>query len=296
MDNRFFDDEMIAVLQRPWSWRLVTPFFPPDTRPVTDGRHQRWRSAQSAASQSLNAPGVLIVLKGSTTHGFGDKLYRCGPGTVVYFDGRVRGDQGYPPWSPDTTHLWIIVTPREVYGCLHAIRAGRSRQIRDTICLFGPEEGAFLIRHLREWAERTPPIPADVIRMRLVSAVAFMVARMVALGFEEQSPRATASDRDIRLERIRRHILQTAGRGVRLDQLARMAGYSKFHFLRLFRAHAGESLRDYINGCRVRRVQELLKAGLPLKVIGEELGFASPSSFSRWYRQHKLPSDAQAAT
>jgi AraC family transcriptional regulator of adaptative response/methylated-DNA-[protein]-cysteine methyltransferase len=48
---------------------------------------------------------------------------------------------------------------------------------------------------------------------------------------------------------------------VSLDALARRAGYSRFHFLRMFRDHTGLTPRSYAEGVRARRLQAALVAG-----------------------------------
>ncbi|MBA2479933.1 MAG: helix-turn-helix transcriptional regulator, partial [Planctomycetes bacterium] len=89
------------------------------------------------------------------------------------------------------------------------------------------------------------------------------------------------------IEAIKRHIAQTAGNGVTLDQLARIAGFSKFHFLRVFKKHTGTTVHAYVNECRLQRVAELRAAGLTQKDIGARLGFSCPAAFSRWFKGRK---------
>jgi len=62
-----------------------------------------------------------------------------------------------------------------------------------------------------------------------------------------------------------------------------MADYSKFHFLRLFRCHSGQTVQEYIDECLRQKVRRLLAQGRTHKSIGETLGFSNPASFSRWY-------------
>jgi transcriptional regulator GlxA family with amidase domain len=87
-----------------------------------------------------------------------------------------------------------------------------------------------------------------------------------------------------KMEAIRRHIQETGGVDASLDHLARVAGYSKFHFLRLFRQHTGRSVHECVNQSRLRKVEEQLADGLALKAIAVKLGFSCPAAFSRWYR------------
>ncbi len=62
-----------------------------------------------------------------------------------------------------------------------------------------------------------------------------------------------------------------------LDALAARAGYSKFHFLRLFRAHTGLTPRSYAEGVRARRLQAALAQGARVADAVAESGFGSES-------------------
>jgi AraC family transcriptional regulator of adaptative response/methylated-DNA-[protein]-cysteine methyltransferase len=62
-----------------------------------------------------------------------------------------------------------------------------------------------------------------------------------------------------------------------LDALAARAGYSKFHFLRLFRQHTGLTPRSYAEGVRARRLQEALAGGARVADAVAESGFGSES-------------------
>lgn len=62
-----------------------------------------------------------------------------------------------------------------------------------------------------------------------------------------------------------------------LDALAVRAGYSKYHFLRLFQAHTGLTPRSYAEGVRARRLQAALAGGARVADAVAESGFGSES-------------------
>jgi AraC-like DNA-binding protein len=76
------------------------------------------------------------------------------------------------------------------------------------------------------------------------------------------------------------------GEAANLDQVARAAGLSKFHLLRLFRAVFGETPMKYAEGLRLQRAAERL-AG-PRGLIDEiafEAGYDTASAFGRAFRR-----------
>src|SRR5262249_8177059 len=62
-----------------------------------------------------------------------------------------------------------------------------------------------------------------------------------------------------------------------LDTLATRSGYSRFHFLRMFRDHTGVTPRAYAEGVRARRLQGALANGSRVADAIAEAGFGSES-------------------
>jgi AraC family transcriptional regulator of adaptative response/methylated-DNA-[protein]-cysteine methyltransferase len=62
-----------------------------------------------------------------------------------------------------------------------------------------------------------------------------------------------------------------------LDRLAARAGYSRFHFLRIFKHHTGLTPRSYAEGVRARRLQAALAAGDRVADAVAGAGFGSES-------------------
>ena len=143
--------------------------------------------------------------------------------------------------------------------------------------------------HAGLWRQGTSSVfraglPAELIRLRLLASLAEVVATLVEEGYRD-----TAGDPQHRFQRekiaaICRHIRKTGGADASLQNLAQIAGYSKFHFLRLFQRHTGQSIHAYVNQSRLLKVEAMLARGLILKTIAAELGFSCPAAFSRWYR------------
>ena len=62
-----------------------------------------------------------------------------------------------------------------------------------------------------------------------------------------------------------------------LEALARRAGYSRFHFLRMFRGHTGLTPRSFAEGVRARRLQAALSGGARVVDAVLDAGFGSES-------------------
>ena len=62
-----------------------------------------------------------------------------------------------------------------------------------------------------------------------------------------------------------------------LERLAQRSGYSRFHFLRMFRDHTGVTPRSYAEGVRARRLQASLAGGARVVDAVLDAGFGSES-------------------
>lgn len=66
-----------------------------------------------------------------------------------------------------------------------------------------------------------------------------------------------------------------------LAELANLAGMSRARFATHFKVVTGDTPADYIAGWRIMLAQRLLRRGLPLKHVAQEVGYGSASAFTR---------------
>jgi AraC-like DNA-binding protein len=70
-----------------------------------------------------------------------------------------------------------------------------------------------------------------------------------------------------------------------LDEIAGEAFYSKFHFIRLFKASYGRTPYQYLTTVRISRAKELLQTGKSIQAVCISVGFESVSSFSGLFKK-----------
>lgn len=70
-----------------------------------------------------------------------------------------------------------------------------------------------------------------------------------------------------------------------LESMARLTGYSSYHFLRLFRLVMGKTPNRYLTDCRLARAKLLLvSTGLSIAQVATQSGFAQSSYFIKVFR------------
>ena len=108
------------------------------------------------------------------------------------------------------------------------------------------------------------------------------------------------SDYTKRIERVIAAVAASLEQEQALPSTATLAGianFSPFHFMRVYRALAGESLGATVQRLRLVRASHLLaRSAAPISEIAGRVGFETPQAFARAFRQHfgMAPSEARA--
>ena len=73
-----------------------------------------------------------------------------------------------------------------------------------------------------------------------------------------------------------------------LEKIADIAGYSKYHFSRIFKKYNNVSYIQYINGKRIKAAERLLiDPSLSVTEVAMRAGFASLTTFNRAFKKAK---------
>jgi len=135
-----------------------------------------------------------------------------------------------------------------------------------------------------------PVTDAALIESRLLLALGEAVStahrhRRLAIRTPAAKP-STRAHLVSRIEAARRRMKQADGVGCDLESLAREAGLSRFHFLRLFKAMHGVTPLAYAERLRVRAAEARLHSGgRSVGEVAAALGYESPSAFARAFRR-----------
>ena len=88
-----------------------------------------------------------------------------------------------------------------------------------------------------------------------------------------------------RINRVIDYLRGNLDRQVKLEELAKVACFSEFHFHRIFSAVSGETLNKFTNRLRLEKAARLLRySDQSLTDIALDCGFSSSATFSRAFR------------
>ncbi|GBG09825.1 hypothetical protein PAT3040_04495 [Paenibacillus agaridevorans] len=116
-----------------------------------------------------------------------------------------------------------------------------------------------------------------------------------ALLYETLSLLAVQTERPEATSQLRkRDVIRMAADGIRdrceeswsLGEMAALAGYSRYHFLRLFRLATGRTPNEFLAESRIVRAKLLLATTeLPVGQVGERCGYGQASYFIKQFRR-----------
>lgn len=87
------------------------------------------------------------------------------------------------------------------------------------------------------------------------------------------------------------HLVQTEhiyrDHDISVDKLTELLNTNRWYVSRMFSKYAGTSFNNYINACRINEAVQILSedSQIPLKVLADDLGFNSMSSFYRLFQK-----------
>lgn len=268
--------------KQPAKWRCVHPFFR-DNQALSSHspRFLNWLKANSHKHEHRE---IMIALAGNTFYGVGYDLVICRPGNIFFFESGQPHQCGYPPFSVACDHLWIDLISHHASAKIATVRNGKE-MISSTLKYFKsyPEIGVWFDRCWPK--ERLPELPLSLYRTRLLNALSILLADIIQSALlPSRNDQHETRVRQI-IQAIQDHVWKTGGRDASLDSLSRITGYSKYHFLRLFKKATGQSVHSFVNMARINAYHELANTHASKKQIADQLGFSCQAAFSRWLRQ-----------
>jgi len=137
------------------------------------------------------------------------------------------------------------------------------------------------------WRELEQPTPAGKLYAETAAQMlaVHLLRYYTPVGVDLKEPSQGLTRHQMR--RVNDFILAHLSQDLSLTDLARQAGFSPYHFARLFRQTTGESPHQFVLRQRIEHAQHLLKnADMPLAHVALESGFASQSHLTQVFKRH----------
>jgi AraC-like DNA-binding protein len=139
------------------------------------------------------------------------------------------------------------------------------------------------IRAAREIYEQTPTVTPE--RLKALETLLQVLAVQLSEVAEHLFLEATESE-PVTVRKAREFIMKHLTESMFLEDVARYAGVSAFHFCKVFKKHTGHTFTSFVNHARVEHAKKLLmKPRYCVTEVAFDAGFQSLSQFNRSFRR-----------
>jgi AraC family transcriptional regulator len=163
---------------------------------------------------------------------------------------------------------------------------GRPEHLLSSIDI-GGRCGEIIDSLLRRIAQevQAPGFASDTLIEGLgLTALAELARHFHAAAGDQLPPRGRLSVAQMRM--LHDYVENRPGAAPTISELARQCGIGPRHFMALFRATTGQTVRQWVDAQRIAKARRLLtQTRIPLKVIAFDLGFANQSVFSTAFKR-----------
>ena len=252
----------------------TAPVF--DSSPSPTVRVRSWLWANSTHRYSVAAHAeieIAYVDSGTVGYDIGSRSLDIEAGSMLRL---AAGVEHRTRVEPGTQAISLWIDPKRVSAVAGATRTSDTNPVLH-LGQAGPVEG--LLRTLLS-ETRTGGKGLAFLADALVEATLTVILR------REERPKKASTQVDDRLVRAQQYVQDNYTSDISVDDLARAAGVSRFHFSRLFRAQLGMSPYRFVLETRISRAAELLgTGGISVTEAAFAVGFADLGRFGRAFRR-----------
>jgi len=215
------------------------------------------------------------TLKGRGELKFKDKVYAVKPGEAMLLT--VPEDHYYyfPEDSDSWEFVFITIYGRETMRLFRQLRKQTgviAKFDKDSV----PVQKAFSICQKSEKNEIDNQYAASALAYDFLMS---LIDYVRPAGQGESGPPKF-------INRVHEYCLVNIDKPVSVNDMAKCAGYSRYHFTRLFKEHMGSSPQYFMNELRIRMAVRLLQTEqLSVKEIAQRCGFEDVSYFCKIFRK-----------
>jgi AraC-like DNA-binding protein len=268
--------------------RLTRPRLVLDAAAGPHARLRVWEAEEGEVEPARPAAHAGVELawvgEGEIGYGIGARRFDVAAGSAMLVPSAVEHATSFPSHMHGAA-LWIerdvVAHIADALGCAHGATIGLVRDPTRIASL-----GAVLAKEI-ECGDRGALLAADAITEAMIA---------IALRGVPEPSSGSRVPIDPAIASAVRHIEASYAEPLTVEDMARVATMSRFHFSRRFRDATGRSPYRYLVDVRLERAAELLRRGrCGVTEAALSVGFSDPSRFARMFRGRFGASPAQWA-
>ena len=225
---------------------------------------------------------ILIVLDGENDFIMNSRSHHLTPGSVALLDSWVLHNYGYSMHEHDFLHIWMYFSDNHIRSTLYRGGMPGHCEISGTTHL--PPYAAMLINSRWNELKKQEKPSMELTERYLLSP---MRCVLEDLRFQNRDADMNKPEHSDLVFTLKQYIESHIGRDCSLENLEKIFGYSRYYLAHKFSETQGVSIGTYINTVRLDYTEKALMNGFKQKEIAYELGFSSPASFWKWFRNNR---------
>jgi AraC-like DNA-binding protein len=224
---------------------------------------------------------ILVGLEGVYPYYYNENCYNCKPGSIFLISPMLEHESFYTEGTNSVTHMWMFVNEQSLIASISQTHNGKMKGSFRCKVVYEDYTPKLKIYEIWNSLLNSKKISSqDLLNLKLAICHLF-------LAIIENKQMSTNEYQEEIMERTRNYIKKHFHQKIDIRHLARKMGYSKFHFMRLFKKYHTVTIQEYIDQQRLKKVKHLLADKATQKEIALQLGFSSRSSFTNWYGRNR---------
>lgn len=247
---------------------------------VPTSSHARWMLRHS---HQHSYEEIVVCLQGEHVYGLNSQAVQLLPGSALSINRHLPHDSTYSLHQKPCVDFWMHFCP----GGPVAMKVVDHHPQRALKQLRVPCPEGQLLSDLRRAATLLDQATAaGGISHRKTEGFLTYVLQSLFEKLAEGIYRAAPNHEAALVESIKNYARRNLGDPLTLEDLARVAGYSPFHFHRMFSRIEGISPRLFVLTKRLEFACKLLKEGYSITSVALDAGFTDSSQFDRTFKRH----------
>ena len=266
-------EKYTSVLLNIDSWEIFSPFT--TEHPLANVSH-----INKDITRHNNSYEILVGLEGIYPYYYNGNCYKCKPGSIFLISPMLEHESYYASVPYPLTHMWMNVSQKSMLVTVIDINEGKAK--RTYRCRISYDDYTPRLKIYEIWNSL---LNTKKISPKQLNSLKRAICQLFLIILESKQLSINEYQNEI-MQRARGYIKEHFRERIDLNHLASKMGYSKFHFIRLFKQYHTVTVQEYIDQHRLREVKRLMADNLTQKEIAYKLGFLSRTSFANWYAKY----------
>ena len=225
-------------------------------------------------------PEIVVSLSGEHLYGINGEAVRFSPGMAALIPVKVPHDSGYSIHHGACVDFWIHFLPHGK-TTMNFVQNIPSTGLHSTPVAV---PSVSLLADFKRAGDLLNRMGSHLDELKTQHFLAYLLHELFGMLMDPNLKSQTVDGISL-VHEIKRYVTEHLTDSLGLGDLAKAAGYSSFHFHRLFLEAEGTTPRAFVERLRLNKACDLLKNGHSVTSAAMDSGFSTSSQFTRVFKR-----------